>query len=580
MDGYTLDLSVFESTLPRAVKAGHVSQRDADIVLEGIRNGFDLFVDPDKLQGLRYHKNYKSAYENKATVTEALLKRVKDGKTLKLGAWSGDVASLPTSDGCVVPQGAVPKKLEPDKIRPVSDHTKTLFNSAVDLNKVRHTLNTYEEISEALMPGYYMRVEDVDGAFPILPLSPRVWKYMYVHWYDVDKPLEEQQAPNTLYVHVFGDFGTSTLPGIWDLFVKCLKGMAMVEHILTLPMPHYVDDNGLIGPDKDEVDNEAEALGAYFASLGVPFKRLKSLVAATRQLMLGFWWDSLSRTRSLEVKKYNIYLEHLESVLEAKTLTLHEMQVLAGRMHRASLTLPMRSKVYMSGILLMQHGLKLPWHRRRVTAELRKDILSLIKILKCNHGEGLFDYSHLPLAPPIYTDASRSSSYSGGGYFTLDGAYDYWKYARSMSRQPIMILEADAAYRALATLAPTLKGKRVALYTDNQSFGFALERGASTSPALNTVLKRIFELSVEWSFVVQPFWIPTDDNYLADALSRNELSKFLYAAADFHFRHSFCLRRSCISSGHHANPAEQIQAVEHKHAEDGDETFRGLCSSS
>ena len=82
--------------------------------------------------------------------------------------------------GCVVPEGAVAKKLEPDSIRPTSDHTKTRFNLSVDMSLFSHTLDTYNEISHALGPGYFMRVEDVDGAFPILPLSPRVWKYMLV----------------------------------------------------------------------------------------------------------------------------------------------------------------------------------------------------------------------------------------------------------------------------------------------------------------------------------------------------------------------------------------------------------------
>ena len=98
-------------------------------------------------------------------------------------------------------------------------------------------MNTYDEIATALRPGYYMRVEDVDGAFPILPLSPNVWKHMYVHWYDVDQPLESQSEPNTLYIHAFGDFGTATMPGIWDAFAGCLKAMARVERILESEMP-------------------------------------------------------------------------------------------------------------------------------------------------------------------------------------------------------------------------------------------------------------------------------------------------------------------------------------------------------
>ena len=59
------------------------------------------------------------------------------------------------------------------------------------MRAVEHTLDTYNEIADELKPGYFMRIEDVDGAFPILPLHPSVWKYMYVWWFDVDRPLSE-----------------------------------------------------------------------------------------------------------------------------------------------------------------------------------------------------------------------------------------------------------------------------------------------------------------------------------------------------------------------------------------------------
>ena len=101
---------------------------------------------------------------------------VNTGKTLKLGEFAGKAKDLPGDVGRIVPpQGGVPKKLEPDSIRPFSDHTKSGFNDACD-------------IAREFKPNYYMRVEDVDGAYPILPLSPRIWKYMYVWWYDIDRP--------------------------------------------------------------------------------------------------------------------------------------------------------------------------------------------------------------------------------------------------------------------------------------------------------------------------------------------------------------------------------------------------------
>ena len=381
---------------------------DADFVLHGIEHGFDLNLDEDKMGPAQKFKNYKSALENAATVTDALRKRVRAGKSIRLGAWNiKDDLPSGMEKGCNVPQGAVPKKLEPDTIRPVSDHTKTGFNAAVDMRPLWHTLDTYNEIAKELNYGYSMRVEDVDGAFPVLPIAPRVWKYMYVHWYDVDRPLQEQAGPNTLYVHIFGDFGTASMPGVWDKFFRCVKAMATVEGVLTLPMPHYVDDNSLIGPDKAVVDAEAVKLGAYLLKLGVGFKDLKSRAAATRQLVLGFWWDSFERTRTLEVEKYAIYLAHLKQARDASYLTLKEMKVLSGRMQRAALTMPPRAIVYLTNILLLTRGLKLPWHRRRLTAATRADLDMLIQVLEHNGGRGYFSYDQFGRAPDIFTDAAK-----------------------------------------------------------------------------------------------------------------------------------------------------------------------------
>ena len=138
-----------------------------------------------------------------------------------------------------------------------------------------------------------MRIEDVDGAFPILPLRPRVWKYMYIWWYDVDRPLEKQSKPNTLYAHLFADFGTAPLPGIWDLFWRAIKLMAKQDGVLKLPMPHHVDDNAIIGPTAEEVDRVGDEFTEYVEQFGVSLKRLKSKKADWNQLMLGFWWDCI-----------------------------------------------------------------------------------------------------------------------------------------------------------------------------------------------------------------------------------------------------------------------------------------------
>jgi hypothetical protein len=526
LHGNGVNLEVFENTLPKCVEANLISQTDCDYVLHGLRNGFDLHVDEERLPGKKALRNYKSAYEAKEKIHEALSKRVAAGKTLKLGAFRGNAKHLPGTKGRIVPQGGVPKKLEPDSIRPFSDHTKSEFNSACDISSLAHSLDTYNEISEALKPGYFMRVEDVDGAYPILPLAPTIWKFMYVWWYDVDMPLEGQSEPNTLYTHVFGDFGTAAMPGVWDRFFRCVKAMAIYEEILTLPMPHYVDDNSIIGPDKALVDGVAVRLGEYMGTLGVPFKNLKSREAATLQLVLGFWWDSVQRTRTLEAEKLENYLQELRAAARRRVLTLHELQVIIGKVHRAVLTMPPGATIFLSRLISLTRGLKMPWHRRRVTVGAREDLRSIIRALEMNSGRGYFSYDHLPWAPEVWTDAMKDGKLAAWGWVSAEGMYDFGKFSSSSSRKPIDFLEGDAVLRAATALGSTWRGKRVPIHIDNSSFQLSFAKGRSKAERLNILLRKLHLLSVKFDCVFQPTWISTHDNVGADALSRSNFSEF------------------------------------------------------
>ena len=118
-------------------------------------------------------------------------------------------------------------------------------------------------------------------------------------------------------------------------------GMARDAHVLTLPMPVYVDDCTLIGPDRELVDAEMVAFHTWAADVcGVTFKALKDRVAATRQLALGFWWDSKTLTRELDERKLLLYLDFLADFATRPKLTLREMQQMGGRLQRCLMTLP------------------------------------------------------------------------------------------------------------------------------------------------------------------------------------------------------------------------------------------------
>ena len=242
--------------------------------------------------------------------------------------------------------------------------------------------------------------------------------------------------------------------------------------------------------------------------------------------MLGFWWDSVERTRTLEPQKLDIYIEYMRQMSKRKWVRLSELQVLLGRMYRASLTMPAGARVFLSELIAMTRGLRRPWHRVQMTAAARSDILTLMDILQSNHGRGYFDTSHLPWAPAVYTDAMQEPRQAAWGWCSLDGTWDAGMYGSKVRRKPIDELEGDAVRRAAQTIGHRWRGCRVPIYIDNKSFQLSFAKGWSRARRLTTILKELHTISVQNECILVPIWISTHDNVGADALSRQDMNRF------------------------------------------------------
>ena len=103
------------------------------------------------------------------------------------------------------------------------------------------------------------------------------------------------------------------------------------------------------------------------------------------------------------------YLDMLAEFAVRDKLTLREMQQsCAGRMQRAIMTLPPGAGWMLVPLFAMMCGLKLPWHRRRTTRQVRDNFLYCGQLLKAAVGRGYYSYANFRSAPPVWTDASKS----------------------------------------------------------------------------------------------------------------------------------------------------------------------------
>ena len=535
LPGVNIKYDNFMECMWRAVQRGYVTHDHACFVRDGLRYGFRCGIDTGQLHGHRFYRNYPTATEHRAAVTTAIMKRVDKGKTLVLGAWTPQAKEQLRASfaKCIkFPLGAVPKSLEEGVYRPYSDHTKTGVNAATCMDMLRHSLTAYSDVAEYLRRGFFMRVSDVDDAFPMLPLHPDVWPFfLFSFWASDDASVE------TLFLHLCGDFGTRGMPGTFKIFfVDVVVQMARSELVLKLPMAIYVDDVGLIAPRRDRADDEMGAFHEWAERVcGVRFKALKDKWAAQEQLFLGFWWNSLTLTRTLDERKLAPYIALLLDFAGRRSVTLHEMQSLAGKVQRAVMTLPHGAACLMANMFALMQGVNQPWQRRRTTAAVRRDWADIAELLQLNMGRGYYSYANLRRAPLVLSDASKSKAYTGGGFVSQCGRYGYWRYGTSAARKPIDYLEGDTVVHTAELIGDSWRGCLVPFGVDNQAFQLSAVKGWSHAPRLQELLRRLFALQIQGDYVLEFFWLATDKNVLADHLSRDREHDFLAAAAALGF---------------------------------------------
>jgi hypothetical protein len=538
LPGCTVKFDTFLPVLRRAQSRGYVRDAEADYVVSGLQKGFTLGVDLDAMgrQGKRIFRNYPTAYKAHSSVSKAVLARVAQNKTLNLGSAKVALAELSEELEALVvfPMGAVPKPNQPDSIpldeleyRPTDDHTRTGLNAHTILGILGHSVNTYKEVEWLLKTGYFMSVSDVESAFLLLPLHPELWKFMFFRWCCSENGGEED-----LFVHLFADFGARGTPGTFQLFmVRVVVQMARSEMVLTLPMVIYVDDAGIISNDKGKGDMElVEFQDWSWKTCGVPWKRAKDKPGAIPQYYIGFWWDSYTLTRTLDASKLARYLDVIAAAGGSPKLTLRDRQSLAGKVQRAILTMPPGAACLLVNCYNGMARLSLPWHTARTSKAERDDYRFVHDMLTYNVGRGYYSYDGFksgPDVPEVLSDASKSKMYTGGGYVDSHGNYDFFRYGTSAARKPIDFLEGDVVVEVCRARGHSWKGCMIFFGIDNQAFQKSAVKGRSKAHRLNSLLKELFVLQIQYGFVLHTYWIASEDNFLADHLSRDREDDFL-----------------------------------------------------
>jgi len=215
----------------------------------------------------------------------------------------------------------------------------------------------------------------------------------------------------------------------------------------------------------------------------------------------------------------------VQSTREKVSVFLLELQRITGYLTFSSTVVPL-GRTFLRRLYNMQ--LYFPpgsgHHRRRISGEARKDLAWWAEALAHNPQWSIA----LRKWKIIRTWSDATSTKGLGAYYTCP-ARPYPQpdsvlsialpSPRVHAREHINTEEMPAAEQILLYWGKSWEGKRVVMHTDNRAVSYGLANGTIRGASM-TVLRRCLLVATEYDLELEPIWISTNENALADALSR------------------------------------------------------------
>ena len=458
--------------------------------------------------------NWPSANQLKSQVDEVIL------NDLALGRLYGPFSEPPFTKSIISPLGAFLKR-DNVKIRLIHDlsfpHGRSV-NSAIDPEAFSLQYSSIDSAVEACgrIDSPTMAKIDLKDAYKFIGVRPADWHLLGMTW---DLP---GLGPRTLYSRVLS-FGLRSAPALFDRFASALE-LFMKHEGVTAEVIRYVDDFLMVSPSQELASRDLQTMINVARSAGFIIQNDK-VTHPTRALQfLGIFIDldrqvlCISDERVSEIKALLAEWTNVKSASKRKLLRLVGKLAFAARVVRTG-------RAFIGRLIGLSKSVRPLHHHVRLSPAARHDIDWWRRCLDTHNGvttirvdwdnENTFD---------VFSDAS------GTGFGAVMGsewfAMTYTGAMAPLLEHSINWRELHVAVRALATWGPKLAGKSVTFHIDNSAAGCIIAR-------LYTPIPELMELVRQWALLVELHsvtyrikYIATQDNVLADLLSRGELTKF------------------------------------------------------
>jgi hypothetical protein len=367
----------------------------------------------------------------------------------------------------------------------------------------------------------YLWSADAADAYLQLTVRPTDCKYIAVNWLGL------------VVVFTVLIFGLSSAPRIYTHFADVIEEIAknkdkrlFTSDELIQLIRHYLDDFFGGHNAKPCTDRQFELFMGVMCTLNVPFNPDKCSPPAQWQKILGFIWDTRSMTVRIPDDKYEAVRKLLLEIRNnpKRKQTKRELLSLIGKLRWCSVAM-FAAHAFVRRLEERAHSQKRLTAHIRLNAEARKDIdFWLDGFEALNRGLPLDFILKRASASDItvYSDASGSigmGAASDKGHF----CQMRWKWIWSrLDKIDIFFAELLAIVAFANERAPHWQNQSITFFCDNEAVEWALrkKRCCFKRKDVAALLRHLCALAQRHRFYFWVTRVPTDENSLADALSR------------------------------------------------------------
>ena len=250
---------------------------------------------------------------------------------------------------------------------------------------------------------------------------------------------------------------------------------------------------------------------------------------ASRLTFLGITLDSSTQQLSLPLDKQEDILHCIRGWGGRHKATKHELLSLIGKLSFAAKVVP-AGRLFLRRLIDLSTTAKKLHHHIRITVDAREDLAWWERFLPEWNGVAMFlepDWTSADILN-LYTDASGTSGY--GAYFGGAWFRRSWLPHQRLEERSNQWQELFAIVAAAKVWGPRLTKRQVRFNCDNQAIVYAWSGQSSRDVAIMKLLRELFFTAAHHNFAVKFLHIPGVHSPVADALSRDLLSRFFSLA--------------------------------------------------